>query len=389
MDNKQRYQLVSEIFSPSAPIENESLFIGRQSELHKIKDAIEERGQHIVMYGGRGVGKTSLANMVCSIFENVVTSKVTCYKDDNFFSVWEKALKRIKFTVQEKTIGYNNTTENTTVPLFLPQRDFLEPADIEEVFNTIKENVLIILDEFDSVEDEDFKKLMAATLKIFSDNVPNITVMIVGIAESVNKLLGVHPSLERCIKQIDIPLMNTEESIDMISNSMNILKMEMDDETTHKIVEYASGFPHYIHLLCKFSTLSSLERKSIKICKDDLNFAVEKSIENSDQSLRSNYSVAVSSAKYKNQFEDVILASCLAETDEHSSFSPDDVLQKFNELTQKELKKESIVYNLGMLCKSERGDILTKHGNPVEKRFKFKNPLMKAFVKLKMHKKES
>ncbi len=387
MNNETRLQLVYQIFSPSAPIENEALFIGRVEQLQKIKDAIEERGQHVVMYGSRGAGKTSIANIVCTIFENVVTSKITCNRSDSFFSIWEKALKKITFESNNKTIGYTGTEKKAIVRLSLPEKEYIEPADIEDIFQSLNENVLIVFDEYDCIEDLQAKLLMADTLKMMSDNVPNITVMIVGIAESVDELIGEHPSLERCIKQIDVPLMSDEDAENMIANNMRILEMEMSEEIVDRIVQYSSGFPHYIHSLCKFAVMNAIEEESDEIVTGNFDYAVAQSIENSDHSLSKAFKLAVATSKPKNQFEDVIFASINAETDEYDSFSSEDVLEKYNSLTNKELKKESIVYNLGMLCKTERGVILEKVPFSGDTRYKFRNPLMKAYVKLRLHQK--
>jgi len=39
-------------------------------------------------------------------------------------------------------------------------------------------------------------------MKVLSDTIPYITILIVGVADSINDLIGSHPSLERCLKQI-------------------------------------------------------------------------------------------------------------------------------------------------------------------------------------------
>lgn len=48
------------LFTPSAPIAVAEMFAGRQEQAIKIVDAIGERGRHIVLFGERGVGKSSI-----------------------------------------------------------------------------------------------------------------------------------------------------------------------------------------------------------------------------------------------------------------------------------------------------------------------------------------
>ena len=53
----------NELFTPSAPIAIAELFAGRQLQASKILDAIGERGRHIILFGERGVGKSSIAQI--------------------------------------------------------------------------------------------------------------------------------------------------------------------------------------------------------------------------------------------------------------------------------------------------------------------------------------
>lgn len=50
-----------QLFSPAAPINAADLFAGRREEIKRFISAIDERGRHVILYGERGVGKTSLA----------------------------------------------------------------------------------------------------------------------------------------------------------------------------------------------------------------------------------------------------------------------------------------------------------------------------------------
>jgi len=54
----------SKVFQPRTPITTKDLFAGRWTELTKISDAVHQPGLHVVVHGERGVGKTSLANVV-------------------------------------------------------------------------------------------------------------------------------------------------------------------------------------------------------------------------------------------------------------------------------------------------------------------------------------
>jgi ATP-dependent Clp protease ATP-binding subunit ClpA len=53
---------ISTLFD-GAPIDEEDLFAGRSHEVRRILEAVFARSKHVVLFGERGVGKTSLSNV--------------------------------------------------------------------------------------------------------------------------------------------------------------------------------------------------------------------------------------------------------------------------------------------------------------------------------------
>jgi len=385
MNKEEKLQLINEIFTPSSPVENMELFTGRKNELEEIRQAVLEKGQHAVMFGPRGAGKTSLANMSRYFYENLMVVKVTCNRNDDFNSIWERALRKILFIDQASEVGYKPTEKPEVIPVYTPEDGEITPTEIETILTNLNESILFIFDEFDSLKSSGAKTQMADMIKLLSDNLPYVTLLIVGIAQSVDKLIGEHHSIERCIKQIELPLMNEEEAKELIKYNMGLIELKIKKTIINKIVELSSGFPNYLHLLCKNAANEAIAENENNISNLHFSNAVIKSINSSDYSIRNAYQKATSSASGKNQFADVLLACAMANTDNENSFGSIEVLEEYNSITGSQHKAESINYNLGMLCKSERAEILTKLGRPKNARYRFRKPLLKAFVKLKQY----
>ena len=53
-------------FRPSEPIDSKA-FAGRESQITDVINACVQRGQHAVIFGERGAGKTSLVNTLCKM----------------------------------------------------------------------------------------------------------------------------------------------------------------------------------------------------------------------------------------------------------------------------------------------------------------------------------
>ena len=66
MEPGSKLELIERIaasFSPSAPIDSR-VYSGRESQIADVINACMQRGQHAVIFGERGAGKTSLVNAV-------------------------------------------------------------------------------------------------------------------------------------------------------------------------------------------------------------------------------------------------------------------------------------------------------------------------------------
>lgn len=70
-DKEELLKILNKVFSPIAPIKRKDFFFGRRMQLDHIVDAINETGQHAILYGERGVGKTSLANIMYDAYTNL------------------------------------------------------------------------------------------------------------------------------------------------------------------------------------------------------------------------------------------------------------------------------------------------------------------------------
>jgi hypothetical protein len=62
-EQKQKLGLVGQIYTPAYPIEIKELFSGRSEELMNMIGIINQKGRQAILYGDRGVGKTSFASI--------------------------------------------------------------------------------------------------------------------------------------------------------------------------------------------------------------------------------------------------------------------------------------------------------------------------------------
>ncbi len=88
------------VFTPTSPVDEKSLFAGRNEQIRSIIDVINQKGQHAIVYGERGVGKTSLVNVLSAFLgmPNVMAPRVNCDSTDTYKTVWKKAFEQIELS---------------------------------------------------------------------------------------------------------------------------------------------------------------------------------------------------------------------------------------------------------------------------------------------------
>lgn len=386
MTQEERLKKAATVFSPAAPIETRDLFFGRIDQFQRLKEAIYEKGMHAVIFGDRGVGKTSLANIASQVYKGVIVSKVTCNRTEDFKSIWQKALNKISFHKTTSKIGFKAESVPKTIQLdlFLPEKEIIDSKDIESVLSYLDNKLLFIFDEFDSITNSDVKIRMADTLKMLSDNMPNVTVLIVGIALDVNELIGHHPSVERCLMQIYTPRMSNDELGEIIDGGLRQLDMKINFPQRKKIIEFSAGFPSFTHLLCKHASIHSIKNNKIMIDKDDLDYAINNALENSNQSIKNAYQIATLSSKTETLFSEVLFALASSEVDQFGFSSKRNILDSLYNLKGEQYTSQRINYYINDLCSEARGAIIEKIGGRNNVRFKFRNPMLKAYILLKM-----
>lgn len=94
---------VAQAFTPSAPIDDLALFAGRSDQVGDVISGVVQKGQHVAIYGERGVGKTSLGNILADLFDapdlpELIAVKVNCGTDDNFETLWHGIFRELRIS---------------------------------------------------------------------------------------------------------------------------------------------------------------------------------------------------------------------------------------------------------------------------------------------------
>lgn len=379
---------VNKIFTPTTPVDESSLFSGRQQQLGRVVEAVAQKGQHVVIYGERGVGKTSLSNVLGQLLSGqssvVIAPRATADSGDTFSSLWRKVFAEITITNNKQTIGFTAEKLFSQQTLSDQIQGEITPDTVRRVLAQVGTQSLLIpiIDEFDRL-DISVTTAIADTVKMLSDHAVPATIVLVGVADSVDQLIKEHASVERALVQVPMPRMSGQEIRGIIVNGLARLGMTATEDALEHVVLLSQGLPHYTHLLGLNGTLNAIEGDSTEVTAQHIEKAVIKSVESTQSSIRSAYSKATSSNRAENLYGHVLLACAMTEPNELGFFAPGAVREPMSILMGKQYDIPSFARHLYDFTEEEKGPILERIGTERKYRYRFKNPLIQPYVIMK------
>jgi hypothetical protein len=347
------------------------MLAGRTRQLTRLLDIVMQRGYHAILYGERGVGKSSLANTFSTKLLGGVRTltfiDISCDPSDDYSSIWRKVFRRLSDDTGPIANRYPHA--------IFPDDVLLELSNFS--LNTIP---IIIFDEFNELKDRDARNLIANTIKLLSDKGARATVIVVGVADNVSDLIDENESVARCLKQVPMHRMFPSELREIIAKRLPPLGMKIQPSALAHIVALSRGLPHYTHLFGQQAAKKALEAKTMTIDTDHIEQALPSCIEDTDRTVREQYHAAIQSVRADNLYREVLLAAALASVDELGFFAPAALQIPLTSILKKPAKVSLFGQHLKNLCEKDHGNILEQIGSDRKYRYRFQHPMMQSFI---------
>lgn len=290
-------------FTPAKEVQDIDRFAGRAQALDALAAALQADGAQIVLYGQRGIGKSSLSRVLAQIATNdeaaisrletlphkkfdYLPIYITC--DDSVIDVEKLCLRLltdeqalapwIPFKVTERKnsgegggkLGIKVIELSGKLSESITERQTEVESDVMSIFinacrklvtsGVAADGILIVVDEFDRISD---KSGIASILKALGPE--KVTFALVGVASDVRELIADHESVARQISDgtILVPPMDESELAEIISRAMASLnnKYSFNVDAIKWITTISRGHPFYVHLVGKHALLRAISQK--------------------------------------------------------------------------------------------------------------------------------
>lgn len=266
-------------FTPSQPIVEGKMFAGRQDLLANMISSIEDRRLHLVLYGERGIGKTSLLHVLAEAAHSAryIVVYSSCGSASNFQDTFHTAAVEIPLLFHS---NFGPTTEEaeagSSMADLLPEN--FSPRQFADLCAKLTgTRVLIFLDEFDRAESAAFRRDVAELIKFLSDRSVRMQLVIGGVAADLAELVDHIPSIRRNILAVRVPQMTEEEVREMISTGERASGLTFDPAASDLVVRISRGWPYIAVLVCHHAGLVALDAERDVVLEEDVSAALDAS----------------------------------------------------------------------------------------------------------------
>jgi hypothetical protein len=383
---------VRTIFTPHQPIVKGELLFGRGEEVRRLVEHINTPGQHALLYGERGVGKSSLANVTADVLlGDLITGdlhKKLCDSSDSFASIVRGPLQATGVDVELQEIseevsrkkhgsigwkGLGAGAEKGSATTATYRASELSPSMVAELLKD-KDDVLLV-DEADAIREEDDKRKLAELIKHLSDNGSDFKVLVVGIAETGGDLTGAHPSVARCLRETKLGRMSDAELREIVTTGAATLGLDFTSATVSAIVECSAGYPHFTHLLALKCAEEAIVEGRTEIRKEHLEQAMKLSVADAEGGLKRMYDAAVRS--YSTDMYRVILVAAASLSG--PEFTAEELRASIADITGEPISQGSLNNYFGRLVSRDGTRIIRRAAKGI---YHFSDPRMPSFIRI-------
>ncbi|GGN03845.1 hypothetical protein GCM10009721_34040 [Terrabacter tumescens] len=380
---------VRNVFTPHQPISEATLLSGRKDEIKKVAATLNTPGQHVLLYGERGVGKSSLAN-VCSLvlgyMKDLKLFVKRCDQSDTFESIMQAPLSAVGADLS--LTGVTETVDNKfaadaklikgeraeSVVQAYQKHHSLSPSVVAEAIQGLE--ALMVVDEADAIANSEDRRKLAELIKLLSDAGSQFKMMVVGIASTGAELTAAHPSVQRCLRETKLGRMSNPELKQIVDDGSEKLSLHFHPKVTQSIVALSAGFPHFTQLMALKCAEEAIAEDRTYIEEKHLKAALSSAVQDAEGTLKRAYEDATRSFGTQ-MYEEIVSAAATITSEEFNAAALREAIER---RTGEAMSQGSLNNYLQRLVSVDGSRIMQRTAKGV---YRLSDPRMASYVRMR------
>ena len=264
---------LADVLGASQPVINREQFAGRRDTLAALIGAIEQQRAHVVLYGERGIGKTSLVHVFSETAREAgyLVLYGSCGVEADFDEMFRAFTAEIPLLYHSGISPTGNEAEHDHSFASLLGTDPVDPRELAGLWQKIVgTRVVIILDEYDRAASPAFRRDIAELIKNLSDRAARVQLILTGVGSNLDELIGFTPSIRRNIVGIPVGPMAGAELEEILSRAEQAADLRFTPTGREFIVRMSGGSPYLARLLGNRAAGRALDARRRTISEADV-----------------------------------------------------------------------------------------------------------------------
>lgn len=313
---------LNQLVSPSQPIQSIEHLHGRTHELDQIDKALYAPGRHVFIFGDRGVGKSSLAAAAARQYQSPDAEYIDigCGPDATLSGIVANialqalAQSRVKSKkistkagISWRFLTLERSAEEVSRDLHAEIRTVSDAVEVlREVAEIHSAKPIVVLDEFDRIQDAATRHIFADLIKQLGDKKVTLKFIFTGVAGSLTELLGAHQSAIRQLATVELGRLSWDARWDIALAATRSFELDLPRDIYVRIAAVSDGFPYYVHLITEKILWCAWEDPAVvdTITWDHYRKGLKDAIESINAELRRPYDLAVT--QRTDDYEEVL-----------------------------------------------------------------------------------
>ena len=264
---------LADVLGASQPIISREQFSGRRDTLSALIGAIEQQRSHVVLYGERGIGKTSLVHVFAETAREAgyLVLYGSCGVEADFDEMFRAFAAEIPLLYHSGISPTAHEAGHDRGFASLLGTDPIDPRELASLLQKIVgTRVIVILDEYDRAASPAFRRDIAELIKNLSDRAARVQLILTGVGSNLDELIGFTPSIRRNIVGLPVGPMRASELEEILARAEEAADLQFAPTAREFIVRMSGGSPYLARLLGNRAAGRALDDRRRSVSEADV-----------------------------------------------------------------------------------------------------------------------